>query len=98
LLSETLKQEANISNTALIPVELQDVWSKQLPDSFVRDTIAAALIGTSPGTMRRWRLEGRDPRYIRLGANNIKYKISWLNEFVSQRVVETTDTASRRIA
>jgi len=83
-------QSTNEKNS---PAEADESVRKELSDRFVPDTIAAGLIGTTPATMRRWRHEGRGPRHARIGSN-IRYKITWLEEFVAQRVVETRDSDS----
>jgi hypothetical protein len=62
------------------------------PTQFVADTVAGPLIGTTAATMRRWRYEGRGPRYTKVGSS-VRYRIADLESFVSQRTVETRDSA-----
>jgi predicted DNA-binding transcriptional regulator AlpA len=61
-------------------------------DRFVPDSAAAEWMGTTQATMRRWRHEGRGPRYVKLGSN-VRYKIAWLEEFLDQQTVETRASA-----
>jgi hypothetical protein len=62
--------------------------------AFVPDTIAATLIGSTPATLRRWRYEGRGPRYTKIGST-VRYKVADLESFVAARVVETSDTGPK---
>jgi hypothetical protein len=57
----------------------------------VPDTIAAKIIGSKPATMRRWRFEGRGPRYLKLGGK-VFYAVSDLDSYVDGRIVETCDS------
>jgi hypothetical protein len=58
---------------------------------FVADTVAGPLIGTTAATMRRWRYEGRGPRYTKVGSS-VRYRIADLERFLSERTVETRDS------
>ena len=79
----------------LSAAELEQALKNRFQERFVADTVAAPLIGTTPATLRRWRHEGRGPRYARIGSN-IRYKIAWLDDFVVQRVIETRDSGGSR--
>jgi hypothetical protein len=67
------------------------------PNERVSDKIASDILGTKPQTMRRWRFEGRGPRYCKIGAL-VRYKVADLEEFISQRIIETTDSARAKVA
>jgi hypothetical protein len=69
----------------------QNTSSEGILDRFVPDTVAAALIGTTPATMRRWRYEGRGPRYTKIGSS-VRYSVADLEAFVAARIVETSDS------
>jgi hypothetical protein len=43
-------------------------------EPFVPDTVAAPLLGLTAPTLRRWRHEGRGPRYCKLGSS-VRYSV-----------------------
>lgn len=53
----------------------------------VRDYDAAALLGVSQDTLRRWRLEGKGPVYSRLSSHTVVYPIDELRSYVSAKRV-----------
>ena len=59
----------------LSAAELEEALKDRFQERFVPDTVAVPLIGTTPATLRRWRHEGRGPRYARIGSN-IRYQIA----------------------
>ncbi len=61
----------------------------------VSETVAAEIIGARPATLRRWRFDGKGPRYLKIG-DLCRYRISDLDEFLERCTVETRD--SRRQA
>jgi predicted DNA-binding transcriptional regulator AlpA len=66
-------------------------------ETFIPDTIAATMIGLTAPTLRRWRHEGRGPRYCKVGSS-VRYKVADLEEFISKRIVETRDSARTEVA
>ena len=56
---------------------IQSTGTEPVTERYVPDTVAADLIGTMPATMRRWRYEGRGPRYVKMGSS-VRYKVSVL--------------------
>lgn len=43
---------------------------------------AAELLGISDRALRRWRAEGRGPRYVTLGGNKVVYRVSDLESWL----------------
>ena len=87
--------------TAVAGIATQD-----LSDDLIRDQVldvlndphsemttldAAEFLKRSVGTLKRWRVEEKGPRYRRDPQGRISYRRDWLAEFLSQGVVENTD-------
>jgi len=49
------------------------------------DIEAAEYLGVSVSTVRRWRLTGGGPRWIRIGASSIRYTLADLEAYVASR-------------
>lgn len=51
----------------------------------VKSSVAASLIGVEKQTLSNWRCEGKGPKYVRLSANRVVYKLedieAWVNEY-----------------
>lgn len=61
---------------------------------------AAEYLRCKPQTLRKWRLHGRGPRYVRLGdstAAPVAYRITDLEAWIAERVFTSTsqETVSR---
>jgi predicted DNA-binding transcriptional regulator AlpA len=54
---------------------------------------AAELIGLAPQTLRKMRMEGRGPRFVRLTANVVVYAESALREWLEQRTYSNVGEA-----
>lgn len=52
---------------------------------------AAEHVGLSASTLNKMRVEGRGPRYMRLG-NRVIYRRQDLDAYLERSVVETTDS------
>lgn len=52
----------------------------------------ARLCGLSEMTMRKWRMTGEGPRFIRLG-RSVRYRLADLEAFLAQRAFTTTTEA-----
>jgi hypothetical protein len=77
-----------------IPLVREELDSLSMsPHSFVSDRVAAEIIGSTPSTMRRWRYEERGPRYVKCGST-VRYRVSWLKEFLDAHTVETRDSSA----
>jgi len=50
----------------------------------LNDIDVAHYLGVSISTVRRWRLVGDGPRWIRIGASSIRYPLSDLENYVAQ--------------
>lgn len=53
---------------------------------YLRDTEAAEHLGISPKTLRAWRLQGRGPRYVKLG-RAVRYLVQDLDQWASGRTI-----------
>jgi predicted DNA-binding transcriptional regulator AlpA len=52
------------------------------PNRVMREPEAAAHLGVAPITLRRWRRNRKGPRYVRLGAKVVGYRVRDVDEFV----------------
>lgn len=54
---------------------------------------AAAILGVSPWTLRKWRSKGQGPRFVRLGGklSSVRYRRQDLSAFSDQSVVDPQD-------
>lgn len=55
---------------------------------------AAKYLGISTSTLDKMRIEGRGPRYLKLGGRCF-YRRSDLDAYIESSIVETTDSRSR---
>ena len=47
------------------------------------DCEAAEVCGVKVGTLRKWRLLGNGPRYLKVGRRSVRYLVSDLQEFLA---------------
>ena len=59
---------------------------KALPPSYVNDLTASEILMIAAPTLRRWRQEGRGPKFCKL-EGLVRYRISDLHEWAHQREV-----------
>ena len=65
-----------------------------LPSAVVGETEAAAILGLSVKTLRRWRWAGKKPRFLKLGAA-VRYERAELAAFIEAgRRQSTSDPGS----
>jgi len=57
------------------------------PDEYLHGEQVAEFFGVSHSTIRKWRVEGRGPRYTKFGRRCL-YRFSWLEEFIERNAVE----------
>lgn len=50
---------------------------------------AAAVAGLAPGTLRKMRISGEGPRFLKLG-RAVRYRAADLEEWLSARVISST--------
>jgi hypothetical protein len=70
------------------------------PETIFPTAGAAEYLGRQPQTLRKWRLNGGGPRYIRMGrgkAARVGYRLSDLEAWLEARTFESTseETAAR---
>lgn len=62
---------------------------------------AAAVLSCKPQTLRKWRVHGKGPRYIRLGdtpAAPVAYRLADLEAWIAARVFKSTSEETTRKA
>lgn len=62
----------------------------------VRDYDAADMLGVTKDTLRRWRLEGRGPRYAVIGRRTIVYPLDELREYLIATLVKENDQKKKK--
>ena len=68
----------------------QEMFSAERdPDEALNETAAARLIGVSPRSLQAWRVNGRGPRYMKIG-RVVRYRRRELIEFLDDRTVSST--------
>ena len=55
-----------------------------LSQQLFTDVDVARYCGVAPVTLRRWRLEGRGPRFVRLG-RSVKYRLEDVEAWLKSR-------------
>ncbi len=60
--------------------------SGDVPYSLVRQEEAALVLGVTPRCLENWRHRGRGPKFIKVSARCIRYRISDLTQWIEQRV------------
>ncbi len=59
-----------------------------LSSSLLTTHQASDLLGLQPATLKRWRVVGTGPKYIRIGRRTIRYRPADIKHFISQSNVE----------
>lgn len=55
---------------------------KYIPKLF-KETEAAAVLGVEPGTLRKWRWEGKGPKFLKIGSS-VRYSIEDIQTFIAE--------------
>lgn len=61
------------------------------PAALIDTDAAAAWLGMASTTLRRWRSEGRGPRWVKVG-RLAKYRVADLADWADAHVVESGDS------
>ena len=61
----------------------------QTVDAYLSDRELAERTGTRPQTWRKWRLQGRGPRYVKIG-RLVRYRWRDVQAWLDSRTVENT--------
>jgi hypothetical protein len=69
--------------------ELEEIIAD--PNRWVAEIPASQIMGIPRGTLRRFRMHGRGPRYRKVGGA-VRYKVTWLLEYIAQTTVETSES------
>ena len=84
-----------------IPIDTRVTLGKTMPVelTLLQTASVAALLGLKPQTLRKWRLQGRGPRYVRLGGptGRVVYRRCDVDAWLDARTFDSTaaETASR---
>lgn len=62
-----------------------------IPPTRFRVTEAARYLGLGVSTMDKMRMEGRGPRYLKIGGR-VFYRLTDLDAYIEAAVIETTDS------
>lgn len=57
--------------------------------ALLRESEASTRLGLSVRTLQKWRIEGRGPRFVKLG-NAVRYEPTEIEEFVREGVRSST--------
>jgi predicted DNA-binding transcriptional regulator AlpA len=62
------------SKPSIIGAQVKPKKLSSLPPEVVRPHEAASLLSVSPSLLKKWRLAGSGPRFVRLGGRAIRYR------------------------
>jgi hypothetical protein len=68
--------------------------SQAIPQGLLRELLvddhrAAEILAMAPWFLRRERIHGRGPRFVRIGRNRVRYRIGDLLDYIQRGLVET---------
>lgn len=64
-------------------------------DRLIREGEAALLIDHSVSTLRKWRVQGGGPSYVKISRRSIRYRYSDLMGWIDSRIVRHSSEAVR---
>ncbi len=77
-----------------IPADVATADQAEATSRWVRPTVAADYIGTTPGVLARWRHLNKGPSYVvPPGVRSVLYDLSELDRWLTAGRVETSDSA-----
>ena len=62
-----------------------------MDDELLSTAAVAKYTGLTADTLRKWRMSGDGPKFIRLGPRTIRYRRSAVDEFLTAREFTTTN-------
>jgi hypothetical protein len=65
-----------------------------IPHRLVNDIVAADILDQSPVTLRKWRISGNGPPFVKFG-HAVRYDIGDLHTFIESRKSSSTSEAER---
>ena len=68
------------------------VQTHQISNQNFTTTEAAEFLGVKPGTLEVWRVQGRGPRFLKLG-RAVRYPEAFLLEFMDKNIRASTSDA-----
>ena len=60
------------------------------PDALMSEDQAAGFLAVSPRTLRNWRTRGSGPKYVKVSARCIRYRMRDLAEWTEKRTRRST--------
>ena len=64
------------------------------PRKLIREAAAAALIDSTPATLRKWRHLGKGPEFVRFG-RSIRYDVAELDRYIEAHRARSTSDVTR---
>lgn len=58
------------------------------------ENATAAALGVTPKALRNWRVQGRGPAFVKIGAN-VRYRAADIAEFIEKNTVTSTAAFGR---
>jgi hypothetical protein len=59
----------------------QETRNAYLPDELLNDTQTAKILGLAKGTLAVWRVKGKGPAYVKIGAN-VRYRYASIIAYI----------------
>lgn len=76
-------------------IQVQTTDSIDLSSCLLNERKTAEYLSVSQKTLQNWRQQGRGPRYIRLSAGAVRYRLSDLHTWIDFRCFQSTSEANQ---
>ena len=63
---------------------------RQRPASLLTEREAASILGFTQSALQAWRLKGGGPRFVKISARAVRYRLEDLEVFVEERLRTST--------
>lgn len=64
--------------------------SPDLPAPLLTETQAAEILQLTPRALQAWRYQGRGPRFVKISARAVRYRLDDLEEWIETRLRRST--------
>lgn len=65
------------------------------PDQLLNEHDAAELLGYSVRTLQKWRVVGGGPKFVKVSARSIRYRVKDLLDWIAERTISSTSDQGR---